>query len=153
MPFLELNDIKKHFSTKSGGLFSSSNEIVKAVNGVSLSIEEGKILGLVGESGCGKSTLSRLIMQLLEPTHGSIVLKGQNLTNLNSSEVRSRRLDFQMIFQDPYASLNPRMTVWSTLSEAILTRKPQLNKEELKQNVVKLMEMVGLDKQLSLIHI
>ncbi|MDA7605541.1 ATP-binding cassette domain-containing protein [Verrucomicrobiales bacterium] len=147
MPFLELNDIKKHFTTKSGGLFSSSNEIVKAVNGVSLSIEEGKILGLVGESGCGKSTLSRLIMQLLEPTHGSIVLEGQNLTNLNSSEVRSRRLDFQMIFQDPYASLNPRMTVWSTLSEAILTRKPQLNKEELKQNVVKLMEMVGLDKQ------
>jgi len=147
MPFLELIDIKKHFTTKSGGLFSSSNEVVKAVDGVSLSVEEGKILGLVGESGCGKSTLSRLIMQLLEPTRGSIVMEGQNLTDLNSSEVRSRRLDFQMIFQDPYASLNPRMTVWSTLSEAILTRKPKLNKEELKQNVVKLMEMVGLDKQ------
>ena len=81
MPYLELIDIKKYFTTKSSGLFTSSKEVVKAVDGVSLSIEEGKILGLVGESGCGKSTLSRLIMQLIEPTEGSIVLKGENLTS------------------------------------------------------------------------
>ena len=145
MPYLELIDIKKYFTTKSSGLFNSSKEVVKAVDGVSLSIEEGKILGLVGESGCGKSTLSRLIMQLIEPTEGSIVLKGENLTNLKTSEIRSKRLDFQMIFQDPYASLNPRMTVWSTLSEAVLTRNPRLEKLELKEKVISLMEMVGLD--------
>ena len=119
MPYLELIDIKKYFTTKSSGLFTSSKETVKAVDGVSLSIEEGKILGLVGESGCGKSTLSRLIMQLIEPTEGNIVLEGENLTDLKTNEIRSKRLDFQMIFQDPYASLNPRMTVWSTLSEAV----------------------------------
>ena len=136
MPYLELIDIKKYFTTKSSGLFTSSKEIVKAVDGVSLSIEEGKILGLVGESGCGKSTLSRLIMQLIEPTEGSIVLEGENLTDLKTNEIRSKRLDFQMIFQDPYASLNPRMTVWSTLSEAVLTRNPGLEKLELKEKVI-----------------
>ena len=145
MPYLELIDIKKYFTTKSSGLFTSSKEIVKAVDGVSLSIEEGKILGLVGESGCGKSTLSRLIMQLIEPTEGSIVLEGENLTDLKTNEIRSKRLDFQMIFQDPYASLNPRMTVWSTLSEAVLTRNPELAKLKLKEKVISLMEMVGLD--------
>ena len=145
MPYLELIDIKKYFTTKSSGLFTSSKEIVKAVDGVSLSIEEGKILGLVGESGCGKSTLSRLIMQLIEPTEGNIVLEGENLTDLKTNEIRSKRLDFQMIFQDPYASLNPRMTVWSTLSEAVLTRNPGLEKLELKEKVISLMEMVGLD--------
>ena len=112
MPYLELIDIKKYFTTKSSGLFTSSKETVKAVDGVSLSIEEVKILGLVGESGCGKSTLSRLIMQLIEPTEGSILLEGENLTDLKTNEFRSKRLDFQMIFQDPYASLNPRLTVW-----------------------------------------
>ena len=142
MAYLELIDIKKYFTTKSSGLFTSSKEIVKAVDGVSLSIEEGKILGLVGESGCGKSTLSRLIMQLIEPTEGSIVLEGENLTDLKTNEIRSKRLDFQMIFQDPYASLNPRMTVWSTLSEAVLTRNPGLSKLELKEKVISLMEMV-----------
>ena len=100
MPYLELIDIKKYFTTKSSGLFTSSKETVKAVDGVSLSIEEGKILGLVGESGCGKSTLSRLIMQLIEPTEGSIVLEGENLTDLKTNEIRSKRLDFQMIFQE-----------------------------------------------------
>ena len=145
MSYLEITDIKKYFTSKSSGLFSSTKEIVKAVDGVSLSIEEGKILGLVGESGCGKSTLSRLIMQLIEPTEGKIVLKGEDLTGLNSNAIRSKRLDFQMIFQDPYASLNPRMTVWSTISEAVLTRNPGLKRTELEEKVISLMEMVGLD--------
>ena len=145
MSYLEITDIKKYFTSKSSGLFSSTKEIVKAVDGVSLSIEEGKILGLVGESGCGKSTLSRLIMQLIEPTEGKIVLKGEDLTGLNSNAIRSKRLDFQMIFQDPYSSLNPRMTVWSTISEAVLTRNPGLKRTELEEKVISLMEMVGLD--------
>ena len=145
MPFLELNDIKKYFTIKSGGLFSSSNEVVKAVNGVSLSIEKGEILGLVGESGCGKSTLSRTIMQLIPPTQGEVILENENLTSLNAEQVRQRRLDFQMIFQDPYASLNPRMTVWSTLKEALTTRHGKLNHEELERAVIMLMERVGLD--------
>ena len=145
MSYLEITDIKKYFTSKSSGLFSSTKEIVKAVDGVSLSIEEGKILGLVGESGCGKSTLSRLIMQLIEPTEGKIVLKGEDLTGLNSNAIRSKRLDFQMIFQDPYASLNPRMTVWSTISEAVLTRNPGLKRTDLEEKVISLMEMVGLD--------
>ena len=90
MSYLEITDIKKYFTSKSSGLFSSTKEIVKAVDGVSLSIEEGKILGLVGESGCGKSTLSRLIMQLIEPTEGKIALKGEDLTGLNSNAIRSK---------------------------------------------------------------
>ena len=145
MSYLEITDIKKYFTSKSSGLFSSTKEIVKAVDGVSLSIEEGKILGLVGESGCGKSTLSRLIMQLIEPTEGKIVLKGEDLTGLNSNAIRSKRLDFQMIFQDPYASLNPRMTVWATISEAVMTRNPELKRTDLEEKVISLMEMVGLD--------
>lgn len=114
------------------------------MNGVSLEIHRGEILGLVGESGCGKSTLSRLIMQLLKPTEGSVILNGENLSNLPSKEVRKRRLDFQMIFQDPYASLNPRMTVYTTLSEALLQRHPKLSKNQLEEKTAELMATVGL---------
>ncbi|MCL4162778.1 UNVERIFIED_CONTAM: hypothetical protein GTU68_008851, partial [Idotea baltica] len=127
--YLELSDLTRHF-TKREGILSKRTTIVKAVDGVTLSIEKGEILGLVGESGCGKSTLSRLIMQLLQPTSGSVVL-------------RKRRRDFQMIFQDPYASLNPRMTIFSTLAEAIRTRHPQ--HENIEHAVTELMERVGLD--------
>ena len=86
-------------------------DTIKAVDGIDLSIEEGEILGLVGESGCGKSTLSRTIMQLIPATSGSVILKDEDLSTLTRNEIRKRRLDFQMIFQDPYASLNPRMTI------------------------------------------
>ena len=147
MPFLEIKNIKKHFQKKKGGLFSSSFDTVKAVDGVSIQIEKGEILGLVGESGCGKSTLSKTIMQLISPTEGEVILENDSLTTLNAEKVRKRRLDFQMIFQDPYASLNPRMTVWSTLKEAIITRHGKLNNEELENKVVMLMERVGLDQK------
>jgi len=145
--FLELDDVKTHFPVKGGILFQKEIDSVKAVDGISLSIQKGEILGLVGESGCGKSTLSRTIMQLIPATAGNITLKGQNLTSLSQQAVRKNRLDFQMIFQDPYASLNPRMTIYSTLSEALLQRNPQLkkNKAILIEEVVSLMERVGLN--------
>jgi len=145
--FLELQDVKTHFPIKAGMLIQKQVDSVKAVNGISLSIKKGEILGLVGESGCGKSTLSRTIMQLIPATSGNIVLEDQNLTNLSSSQVRHKRLDFQMIFQDPYASLNPRMTIYSTLSEALSQRHPKLkrSKSAMMDAVISLMERVGLN--------
>lgn len=145
MAYLEIRDLEKHFVKKVGSVFSPSRETIRAVNGVSLEIAKGEILGLVGESGCGKSTLSRVIMQLIRPSGGAIILNGENLTNLSGSEVRKRRLDFQMVFQDPYASLNPRMTVYSTLAEAICQRHPRIKGDDLTNRVRKLMATVGLD--------
>ena len=149
MSFLELHDLKTHFPVRGGGLISKSTETIKAVDGVDLSIEQGEILGLVGESGCGKSTLSRTVMQLQPATGGKVILAGEELTALQKSEVRQRRLDFQMVFQDPYASLNPRMTVFSTLAEAICQRHPGLKKQRsaLSEKVVELMATVGLDSR------
>ena len=142
--YLELENLTRHFPVRSGWL-GASDEVVRAVDGVSLSVERGEILGLVGESGCGKSTLSRMVMQLLRPTCGRIILEGENLADLPAEEMRQHRLDFQMIFQDPYASLNPRMTVFSTLAEALQTRRPDLRKQALSTEVAELMNRVGLE--------
>ena len=147
MPFLELQEIKTHFPVYKGMMIKKLTDTVKAVDGVSLNINQGEILGLVGESGCGKSTLSRTIMQLIPATTGSVILENQNLSTLPRSEVRKRRLDFQMIFQDPYASLNPRMTIYSTLAEAIKQRHPGLKGSDLDQKIVALMQRVGLDQR------
>ncbi len=125
MSYLELENLSRHFVRREGWPIPRKT-LLRAVDGFSLSIEKGEILGLVGESGCGKSTLSKLVMQLLAPTSGSVVLEGERLADLPAAEIRKRRRDFQMIFQDPYASLNPRMTVYSTLAEAILTRRTEL---------------------------
>ena len=145
MAYLELEHLTKHFHKRP--LLFGAPEVVKAVQDVTLSINEGEILGLVGESGCGKSTLSRLIMQLIPPTEGSVVLEGERLADLPPEEIRKRRRDFQMIFQDPYASLNPRMTIFSTIAEAILTRHPEyrIDKPVLTEAVASYMEKVGLD--------
>lgn len=143
--YLEIRDLSKHFTKRAPGLFSSGTELIRAVDGVSLSIEKGEILGLVGESGCGKSTLSRTLMQLTPPTAGSIILNGEDLALLPPGEVRKRRLDFQMVFQDPYASLNPRMTVFSTLAEAVRQRHPGLKGTALIERVESLMATCGLD--------
>jgi oligopeptide transport system ATP-binding protein len=143
--YLEIRDLQTHFRKRAGSVFAPTVETVRAVDGVSLSIEKGEILGLVGESGCGKSTLSRTVMQLIRPTAGSIILDGEDLALLPPSVVRKRRLDFQMIFQDPYASLNPRMTVFATLAEAIKQRHPGSKGAALEERVATLMETVGLD--------
>ncbi len=145
MAYLELHQLETHFTKMAGSLFAPHKEIIRAVDGVTLAIEKGEILGLVGESGCGKSTLSRTVMQLIPATSGSVVLNGESLTHLSTGQIRKRRLDFQMIFQDPYASLNPRMTIFSTLAEALHQRHPKLSKKETYDRIIKLMETVGLD--------
>ena len=145
--FLSIEDLHVHFPGRRGLFGKDQSEPVKAVNGVSLALKNGEILGLVGESGCGKSTLSRAVMQLIPPTSGDIILEDRTLNLLPKSEIRHHRLDFQMIFQDPYASLNPRMTVFSMLAEAIARRHPDLSKDkdEMTMRVIKLMKTVGLD--------
>lgn len=116
---------------------------VKAVDGVSLTLQKGETLGLVGESGCGKSTLGRTILQLIPATDGAVILEGRHLNRLSKEELRHARAGFQMIFQDPYASLNPRMTVYDTLAEAICSHK-KIAATELPQRVSELMQKVGL---------
>ncbi len=145
MSYLELRNLKTHFTKNAGSVFAPRTEIIRAVDDVSLAIQKGEILGLVGESGCGKSTLSRTIMQLIPATSGEVILDGESLSRLSHNEVMHRRLDFQMIFQDPYASLNPRMTIFSTLEEAMRQRHPQLGKNDLYRKIISLMETVGLD--------
>jgi oligopeptide transport system ATP-binding protein len=141
--FLELKDVKTHFPVEKGFVFRRRIGTVRAVDGVSLSLAAGEILGLVGESGCGKSTLGRTILRLLPATEGTVVLQGRNLTGLDGDELRRARSDFQMIFQDPYASLNPRMTVYDTLAEALTVHRA-IPRNELPTRVGELMEKVGL---------
>ncbi len=144
MPLLAINHACVHFPVRSA--WGHTGELVRAVDDVSISVEKGEILGLVGESGCGKSTLSRAIMQLQPLTSGSICLNGVNLSALPPREVRRRRLDFQMVFQDPYASLNPRYNVFSTLVEALSRRAP-LPRHNREKAVAELMDRVGLPRE------
>jgi oligopeptide transport system ATP-binding protein len=141
--FLELEEVKTHFPVEKGFVFRRQIGTVKAVDGVTFSLTKGEVLGLVGESGCGKSTLGRTILQLIPPTAGSVVLEGRNLNHLYGRELRRARADFQMIFQDPYASLNPRMTVFDTLAEAILSHR-KVPRRELRGRVTALLRKVGL---------
>lgn len=146
MPFLSVRDLCVHFPA-SRSLFGGGGggDVIRAVDGVSFDVQKGEIMGLVGESGCGKSTLSRTILQLQRPTSGSIVLDGVDLSTLTEKELRAARLDFQMVFQDPYASLNPRMTVFSTLAEALQARRGSLATDDKQREVAELMTRCGLD--------
>src|SRR3954463_13691020 len=142
-PILELRDIKTHFPISRGFIFKQEVGTVKAVDGVSLSVARGEVLGLVGESGCGKSTLARTILQLVPTTAGTVVLEGRNLTASSAEELLAARRDLQMVFQDPFASLNPRMTIFATLAEPLLVHKI-VPKEKVRARVADLMEKVGL---------
>ncbi len=142
-PILQLTDVKTHFPINQGLIFRQHVGTVKAVDGVTLSVARGEVLGLVGESGCGKSTLARTVMQLVPTTAGTVVLEGRNLTTGSLQEVRDVRRDMQMVFQDPYASLNPRLTVFDTLAEPLRVHGV-CPAAEIPVRVGKLMERVGL---------
>jgi oligopeptide transport system ATP-binding protein len=140
---LELRDVRTHFPIHSGFLVKHQVGSVRAVDGVTLSVRQGEVLGLVGESGCGKSTLARTILQLVPTTGGAVILNGRNLGEATRAEMLACRRDLQMIFQDPYASLNPRMTVHATLAEPLIVHgicRPG----EVHGRVAELMGTVGL---------
>ncbi len=141
--FLEIDNLKKHFPIYRGTVIRRQIGSIKAVDGITLQLKTGEILGLVGESGCGKSTLARTIMQLMPTTEGAVVLEGRDLSRISKRSIRAERKNFQMIFQDPYASLNPRMTVYDMLAEAIRTRF-KVSGKLLLTKVAELMNTVGL---------
>ena len=142
-PLLSVRALRKHFAVK-GGVFSREIERVHAVDGVSFDIEPGETLGLVGESGCGKSTTGRCILRLIEPSSGEIWFKGADVTKMGGDDLRALRRDMQIIFQDPYASLNPRLKVGSIIGEALIIHKLAPTQKAMEERVVQLLETVGL---------
>ncbi|MBV9151566.1 MAG: ABC transporter ATP-binding protein [Alphaproteobacteria bacterium] len=143
-PLLRVENLVKHFPVKSG-LLSRSTERVHAVDGVSFDIGRGETLGLVGESGCGKSTTGRCILRLIEPTSGEIWFEGRDTTALSGGQLRALCRDMQIIFQDPYASLDPRMTVGAIIGEALVIHGLARTRQAFEERVVELLETVGLN--------
>jgi oligopeptide transport system ATP-binding protein len=141
-PLVKVENLKKHFPIR-GGVFGKTVGAVKAVDGVSFFINKGETLGLVGESGCGKSTTGRMLLRLLEPSDGKIYFEGKDITELSNTEMRKMRKEMQMVFQDPFASLNPRHTVEKILEEPLIVHGVK-NKAERKKRVKELLEVVGL---------
>lgn len=137
---IEVSNLKKYFTTNTGTLH--------AVDGIDFSIEKGKTLGVVGESGCGKSTLGRVILHLLKPTDGKIVFKGRDITRPDKKELKELRKNMQMIFQDPFSSLNTRMSVEQIIGEPLLIYHLCKNKQEYNERVLEIMETVGLAERL-----
>ncbi len=144
-PLLELKELKKHFAHR-GRLFTGEKGLIRAVDGVDLEIRTGETLGLVGESGCGKTTLGRLIMRLEEPTGGSIRFAGEDVARRGKASLKGYRRKVQMIFQDPYSSLNPRKTAGGIIGEPLLIHHPELRRE-IRQKTIELMAVVGLDEE------
>ena len=142
-PLIEVRNLKKYFPTPKG--------MLHAVDDVSFTLEEGKTMGVVGESGCGKSTLGRTIIHLLDSTDGQIFFNGEDITNVNRKKLRELRENMQIIFQDPYSSLNPRMTVEQVIREPLLISK-RYDKKEIDYETERLMDMVGIDRRLRLAY-
>jgi len=140
---LDVKDLKVHFPVR-GGLLGRTNAYVKAVDGVNLTVKQGETLGLVGESGCGKSTTGRAILQLIKPTSGTVRFKEKELTKLDSRKIRQTRADMQMIFQDPYGSLDPRFSVGALIAEPLQNFQSS-SKAETRRRVEELLEVVGLN--------
>lgn len=137
---IQTKNLKKYFKTSMGNLH--------AVDGVDMIIEKGKTMGVVGESGCGKSTLGRLILRLIEPIEGEVLYEGKNILEYNKNQMRDIRKELQIIFQDPYASLNPRMTVCELIQEPIIVNKTIKDKREIDKKIDNLMDTVGLSSRL-----
>lgn len=139
-PILEVKNLKKYFNTPSG--------VLHAVDDVSFTLEKGKILGVVGESGCGKSTMGRAILRLHEPTSGEVMFEERDITKISTEEMRKLRSEMQIIFQDPFASLNPRKTVSEIIGEPLRLHKIYKSAAEREKHVLELMEVVGLAERL-----
>jgi oligopeptide transport system ATP-binding protein len=142
-PLLRVRDLKVHFPVQHG-LFSRVKAHVKAVDGVSFSLAPGETLGLVGESGCGKTTLGRAVVRLIEPTSGSVLFEGEELTKLDGAALRGKRRGFQMIFQDPFGSLNPRMTIEQIIGEALDIHGLAVGADARAKRITELLDAVGL---------
>jgi oligopeptide/dipeptide ABC transporter ATP-binding protein len=143
----EVRDLEKHFPLTSGVIFRKTVGAVRAVDGVSFDVFEGETLGLVGESGCGKSTTARLITRLLEPTGGQVLYKGEDISHRSRNDLKPLRRDMQMIFQDPYSSLNPRKTVGSIIGEPFIIHDVERSEDKRKRRVQELMDLVGLNPE------
>jgi peptide/nickel transport system ATP-binding protein/oligopeptide transport system ATP-binding protein len=146
-PLIRLIDVTKHFPIKQGVLFQKQVGAVKAVDGVSLDVMRGETLGIVGETGCGKSTTARLIVRLMDPTSGQILLDGEDISRHKGDDLKALHREMQMIFQDPYSSLNPRKTVGSIIAEPFAIHKLLPNKGERRKRVQELMDTVGLNPE------
>jgi oligopeptide transport system ATP-binding protein len=146
-PLLEVTDLAKHFPARGGFLAKRRAGDLKAVDGVSFSVARGETLGLVGESGCGKSTLCRTVLQLLEPTSGSVRFEGREIAGLSRRQMRPLRQEMQMVFQDPYASLNPRKRVGQIVADPLRRLGGSLSRTELQRRVQELLERVGLSPE------
>ncbi|QDA60077.1 ABC transporter ATP-binding protein [Hymenobacter jejuensis] len=145
-PLLQVRDLNVHFPIRKG-FFNRTKEVVRAVDGVSFDIYPGETIGLVGESGCGKTTLGRTLLRLVEPTSGSILFEGTDLATLPTGELRRRRREFQMVFQDPYAALNPIMTVGEAIQEPMQVHKVGGTRQQQKERVLELLRTVGLREE------
>jgi oligopeptide/dipeptide ABC transporter ATP-binding protein len=144
---IEVRDLVKHFPLTSGIILQRQVGAVRAVDGISFDVIEGETLGLVGESGCGKSTTARLLTRLLEPTGGEIIYRGNDIAHRSRRELKPLRRDMQMIFQDPYSSLNPRKTVGTTVGEPFIIHGVEHDEGKRKRRVQELMEQVGLNPE------
>jgi len=142
-PLLEARELRKTFPLTTGA-FSHSSRRAVAVNGVSFSLEAGETLGIVGESGCGKTTLARMILRLIEPDSGEMVFRGQDWLGARGAELRALRRRLQMVFQDPIASLNPRMRVGTIVAEPLVIHSPELSRAARREQAAQILEAVGL---------